>query len=143
MNAKGPSLTVFALAGVMIGVLAVVGIQAAWRYVVAFEADFVPPGLQSRLMHRKSHALQDALEAVLRGKLDRVEPAVARIERYTDAMERFLDTDAYAVFGGEYRRSLDALKEAARRDDRKAAKAAILRVESACIDCHMLLNENE
>lgn len=133
-------LAAVALAAVLIGGLAVVLVQAAWRYVVEFEADFVPPGLKTQLMHRKSDALQDAVDAVLRGRLDRVEPAVNRIASYTEAIEGFLRTDVYERYGGDYRRALESLREAARRQDPEASKAAILRVESACIDCHVMIN---
>jgi hypothetical protein len=90
-------------------------------------------------MRRKSDALQDVLDALLRDRLDRIEPAVDRMAAYTAAIEGYLATDVYQRQGDAYRDALAELRDAAGRNDRDATRAAFTRLEQSCLECHFLI----
>jgi hypothetical protein len=128
-----------ALAGVLVGAAALRGGEALWRAAAESDAERRGPGIEDQLMRRKADALQEVLDALVRDRLDRIEPAAERMAAYTEAIEGFLATDVYRRYGDEYRRALIELRDAAGRDDRNATRAAFARLENSCLECHFLI----
>lgn len=134
-------LVTVALTGILVGAASLWLVQAVWDHAVEFDADPTRrPGVKDQLMRRKSEDLQVLIDALLRGDLDRIEPAARRIASYSEAIYQYLGTDMYKRHGADYEGSLEALIQAAQRRDRDGARDAVLRLEGACIGCHYLLN---
>jgi hypothetical protein len=92
-------------------------------------------------MNRKSSAMQDILEGMIRGDLQRVNKAAKKLEDYGDTIEWYLSHSEYDKHGERFRSSVDALQEAAGQRDVESAKEAILELERSCIECHMVMNQ--
>lgn len=132
-------LVAVAVAGVLFGAGALRLGEVVLQAAVESDAGRRGPGIEDQLMQRKAGALQEVLDALVRDRLDRVEPAADRMAAYTDAIEGYLATDVYRRYGADYRGALVELREAAGRDDREATRAAFGRLENACLECHFLL----
>jgi hypothetical protein len=117
------------------------GAGAVWLYQHAAIRDAGPDGsdLQSQMMRRKSDAMQELLDAVLVGRLERVPARIDRLEQYAGVIDGFLATDMYARQGEAWKAALADLRAAAAADDWPAVREATLAVERACLDCHQLL----
>lgn len=140
---KRNGFLVAGLGGMLLGVLLLLLLQLAqgvWRAAAESDAGRRGVGVKDRLMQRKADALQDVLDALVRGRLERIEPAAERMIDYTAAIEGYLDTDVYRRYGADYLRALEELREAAGREDRAGARAAFGRLENACLECHFLLD---
>jgi len=105
-----------------------------------------PPGgvgLDGAMMHRKSTAMQDILEGMIRGDLRRVETAASRMNEYGNTIEWYLSSAEYQKNGEGFRGAVEDLRVAARDRDVDAAKEATLRLERSCIECHVLMNQRQ
>jgi len=114
-----------------------------WLWQTAGEHDRNPPrgGVPQQLMNRKSSAMQDILEGMIRGDLQRVNKAAKKLEDYGDTIEWYLSHSEYDKHGERFRSSVDALQEAAGQRDVESAKEAIVELERSCIECHMVMNQ--
>lgn len=130
----------YVLAGVLVGGFGVWGVERLWAF--AGELDAEPPrnGVQERFKQRKSDAMHDLLDAMVEGRLDRVEAAAAEIEDSAKGIDDFLSVDAYQEHGQEFFMAVRAVRESARGGDLEATKRATLRLERSCFDCHQQLN---
>jgi hypothetical protein len=105
-----------------------------------------PPGgvgLSGAMMHRKSTAMQDILDGMIRGDLSRVETAAGRMNEYGNTIEWYLSSAEYQKYGEGFRGAVDDLRVAARDRDVDSAKEATLRLERSCIECHVLMNQRQ
>jgi hypothetical protein len=135
------------IAGVSFGTMIFLAIVwfAGWLWQTAGEHDRNPPrgSVPKQLMNRKSSAMMDILEGIIRGDLRRVNIAAKRLETYGNTMEWYISNKEYGQHGEEFRSSLDALQKAAGQRDLEAAKEAVLVLEKSCIECHMVLNQGK
>lgn len=109
--------------------------------VVEYDKNPTRPSLKAEAMRLKSDAMHDVLDAIVEGRMDRVEAAAARMEEFAAGIEGYLATDVYEKYGEDFYGSLEELQVAAGQEDRDAAKEALLRLEQSCIDCHYLINK--
>lgn len=130
-------------AALLAGALAFWGLSVAWRRVAEHGMNPGPPNLKAQAMLRKSRAMRDVLDAMIRGRLDRVEASAARMRRFASGIDGFLATDVYEKYGDDFYTALDDLQDAANQKDQGAAKDAVLRLEKSCIECHLLINQPE
>jgi hypothetical protein len=114
-----------------------------WLWQSAGEHDRNPRsgGVSEALMNRKSSAMQDILEGMIRGDLRRVNTAAQQMDAYGDTMEWYVSQHEYDEHGERFRSSVDALQEAAKQRDVKSAKEAVLELERSCIECHTVMNQ--
>lgn len=92
-------------------------------------------------MHRKTSAMQDILDGMIRGDLRRVETAADQMAAYGNTIEWYLAATEYQNHGESFRGAVDDLRTAARERDMDSAKEATLRLERSCIECHVLMNQ--
>ncbi|MEE4360741.1 MAG: hypothetical protein V2I63_04370 [Pseudomonadales bacterium] len=132
-------LIAVAVTGALVGAGALWLAQTVWHR--AGELDAMPgrPGVKDQLMLRKSQDLQLMIDALVRGRLQQIEPAAMRMSGYARAIEHFVDTDIYRSHGSEFHAALTALRQAASEGDGPAAREALFRLEASCMDCHALL----
>jgi hypothetical protein len=135
------------IAGVSCGTIIFLAIVwfTGWLWQTAGEHDRNPPrgGVPEQLMNRKSSAMQDILEGMIRGDLSRVNAAARRMEAYGDSIEWYLSHYEYDKHGERFRSSVDELQEATGRRDTESAKEAVLGLEKTCIECHMVMNREQ
>ncbi len=135
------------IAGVSCGTIIFLAIVwfAGWLWQTAGEHDRNPPrgSVPKQLMNRKSSAMMDIFEGMIRGDLRRVNVAAKRLETYGNAMGWYISNNEYDQQGEEFRSSLDALQKAAGQRDFEAAKEAVLVLEKSCIECHMVMNREK
>ena len=114
-----------------------------WLWQTAGELDRSPPrgGVSEQLMHRKSSAMQDILDGMIRGDLKEVNAAAKRMENYGFTIEWYVSHSEYDRHGEDFRDSVNALQDATQRRDGESAKEAILALERSCIECHMVMNQ--
>lgn len=127
--------------GVLVGAFLLWFVPLAWRQIAEYDANPVQPGLKYQLMRRKSDAMHDALDAMVEGRLDRVQAEAAEIEQFASTIEDYLATDVYQEYGKEFSQSVEDLQVAASQQDREAVKEAMVRLERTCIECHFLDNQ--
>ena len=131
--------------GVSFGTIVFLAIvwSTRWLWQTAGEHDRNPPrgGVPEQLMNRKSSAMQDILEGMIRGDLQRVNTAAKKMEAYGATIEWYLSHSEYDKHGERFRSSVDALQEAAGQRDVESAKEAVLELERSCIECHMVMNQ--
>lgn len=92
-------------------------------------------------MHRKTNAMHDILDGMIRGDLRRVETAANRMNDYGNTIEWYLSAAEYEKHGENFRGAVDHLRAAAGERDMDSAKEATLRLERSCIECHVLMKE--
>lgn len=122
-----------------------------WLWQRAGEIDRKPPqsGVKEQLMHRKTNAMQDILDGMIRGDLRRVETAANRMNDYGHAIGWYLSVDEsvdksvdkYEHHGEEFHRAVADLLGASRGGDFNSAKEATLRLERSCMECHVVMNK--
>ena len=131
--------------GVAIGVLfsaVSAGVfYAAWNATVEYDADPGRATIGNQLMRRKSATMEDILDGMIYGNLQRVESAAKKMEAYGDTLGTFLTSSEYVDQDREFHASVSDLGTAAADDDLSAAKEATLRLERTCIECHALINQ--
>jgi len=136
-----------AIVGVSFGTMTFLGIvwSVHWLWQTAGEHDRNPPrgGVPEQLMNRKSSAMQDILDGMIRGDLKQVNAAAKRMEAYGDTIEWYLSHSEYDKHGERFRSSVDALQEATGRQDIESAKETVLELERSCIECHMVMNRQK
>lgn len=117
------------------------GACSVWLYQQAalYDATNKPATVKSRVMERKSHALEGLTSVVARGDLRRVAPLLEGLEDSVRVIEAYLDTEMYARYGGQYQSAVASLRSAVEGRNWLAAKEATLAVERSCMDCHQLL----
>ena len=129
--------------GIALGVFFLWFGQFAWQRIQEHDAEPRRAGVKNQLMRRKSAAMDEALQAMLRGNLVRVNAAAVRMRRSAAKIDGFLSTEVYDRYGEDFFGALDDLLAATEANDREGSKEAILRLEKSCIDCHFLINPSE
>jgi hypothetical protein len=142
MISRRPLRLFFAVFGALLALVAIVW-SAYWTWKTAVEIDRQPPrsDFKEQLMHRKTSALQDILEGMIRGDMRLVETAADRMENYGSTIKWYLSAVEYREHGESFRDATDALRAAARAGDLDSAKEATLRLERSCLDCHIQINQ--
>lgn len=127
--------------GTLVFLMSAWSIQWLWR--AAGERDRSPSrgNMAEQLMHRKSSAMQDILDGMVRGDLRRVSTAAKKMKDYGGTIEWYLSYTEYDKLGEEFRTSVNALQAASERRDVESAKEAVLKLERSCIECHMVMNK--
>ena len=133
------------IVGALIASLAIVAIVWAvsrlWQAVAEMDRNPSRSGLVEQLMRRKSKAMKDILDGMIREDFNRLDRGAKWMKSYNAAIEHFLHFPEYERLSDEFSQSLDDLSEAAIRKESNLAKEAVLRLERSCIECHMLLNQ--
>lgn len=131
------------LSAALVGALLVWLFGEIWRYTGEYDANPPQRSLKNQLMRRKSDSMQDALDAIVRGRLDRANAAAVDIEKYASTIDGYLSTDVYEKHGKSFHEAIRDLKRATARSDAELAKEAALRLERSCLECHMLINAHK
>jgi hypothetical protein len=141
MKSRSYVRVIAGVAGVLLA-SAAVSYSVLWLWQTAGEFDRSPPqgGLKEQMMHRKTNAMQEILDGMIRGDLRRVETAASQLNDYGNTINWYLSAEEYEHHGGEFHRAVDDLLGASRRGDSNSAKEATLRLERSCIECHALMN---
>ncbi|MDP1798923.1 MAG: hypothetical protein Q8K78_15620 [Planctomycetaceae bacterium] len=127
------------MACAFLSIAAIVG-SAMWLWQTAAEIDRNPQGgFKEQMMHRKTIAMQDLLDGMIRGDLNRVETAADRLAVYGSTIDWYFPASEHRSHGEEFHHSVDNLIDADRRKDLNSAKEATLRLEKSCMDCHALM----
>lgn len=136
MNLKSLSVLGAALAAAF-----VFGGLSVWVYqkAAAFDEGDNQVSFKGKIMERKSDALQDLLDAVLRGNLKGAGAASLRLQQYSATIDGFLDSDMYVESGQAYTSALQQFREAASGEDWEAVKSAVIAIERSCLECHQVL----
>lgn len=100
-------------------------------------------GLKAQMMHRKSIAMHAILDGIIQGDLTRVKSSANQLVDYEYAIQRHLSSVEYEKHGTDFRTAVEDLIEASTQKDNHSAKEAILRLESSCIECHLLMNRQK
>jgi len=133
------------IAGVSVALLTIAALvwTVMWLWQTAGEIDRNPPqgGLKEQLMHRKTNAMHDILDGMIRGDLRRVETAANRMNDDGNTFEWYLSAAEYKKYGEDFRGAVDDLRTAAGERDMDSAKEATLRLERSCIECHVMMNQ--
>jgi len=128
--------------GVSLAMVAIVSLLI-WLWQTVAEIDRKPPqgGLKEQLMHRKTSAMQDILDGMIRGDLRRVETAANLMAAYDNTIKEYHSTAEYQKHGESFRGAVGDLRAAARERHIDSAKEATLRLERSCLECHVLMNQ--
>ncbi|MAT16413.1 MAG: hypothetical protein CMJ46_14215 [Planctomyces sp.] len=140
MKSEERSWITIILTSAAVGAFLLWGIQSIWH--IATEIDHNPSraGVKSQLMHRKSAAMHDILDAMVAGNLKEVHSEALRMERYGETIDEYLASETYDKSGADFHQAVDDLIVAAAQEESDNAKEAVLRLERSCIECHMILN---
>ena len=129
------------LFGILVGGGTLWFLQLAWRKAGEYDANPRRATIKNPLMRQQAEAMDDVLDEVVYGRLDRVSDAAARMLKCATAIDGFLATDIYINYGDNFHQAIADVKTAAEASDKEAVKDAILRLESSCIECHFLINQ--
>ncbi|MBS3952445.1 MAG: hypothetical protein KGZ88_05805 [Methylomicrobium sp.] len=135
--------TVALLSGALVVVLGVWLFVEVWRYAGEYDKNPSQRNLKNQLMRRKSESMQDILDAIVRGRLNRVNSAAVNMERYAATIDGYLSTDVYEQHGKSFNEAIHDLKRATAQSDAELTKEAALRLERSCLECHMLINAHK
>jgi cytochrome c556 len=127
--------------GIAFGAFALWFVQFALQKVQEHDARPRQANVKNQLMRRKATAMEDALNAIIRGNLAQVNAAAVRMKRSAITIDGYLATEAYEKFGEDFHQSIEELLAATAANDREVSKQAILRLENSCIECHYLINQ--
>jgi hypothetical protein len=138
----GVSAKRLAIGTIAIAAVAVVVWLFLWLWNVVAEIDSNPPrgGLKVGMMHRKSIAMQDIMDGMIRDDWKRVEGAAARLATYGHTIQWYLAVPDYQVNGESFREATKDLRRFVQAQEVESAKEAALRLERSCLDCHIQLN---
>ena len=128
-----------ALACVLFGSFLALGVRALWQL------DGIPATstFKEQMMHRKSRAMAQISDGLVRGDLRRVEASAEHMWEIGQALNWYMSSDLYENHEEIFHDSTNELIEAARQGDHAAAKESALRLERSCIDCHVLINRDQ
>ncbi|MCD2453611.1 cytochrome c [Methylicorpusculum oleiharenae] len=135
--------TVALLSGALVVVLGVRLFVEVWHYAGEYDKNPSQRNLKNQLMRRKSDSMQDILDAIVRGRFNRVNAAAVDMERYAATIDGYLSTDVYEQHGKSFNEAIHDLKRATAQSDAELAKEAALRLERSCLECHMLINAHK
>ncbi len=140
VNVKQVTIGVAAVAVLAIGVWAFM-----WLWNLVVEIDSNPPrgGLKVGMMHRKSVAIQDIMDGMIRDDWDRVGSAAERMATYGHTIQWYLTVREYQANGDSFRDATNDLRRFVSEQDRESAKEAALRLERSCLECHIQMNQQE
>ncbi len=140
-SSKTRNTLLAAACGIVFGIFSLWFVQFAWQQIQEHDARPRRASLKSQLMRRKSAAMDEALQAIIRGNLAKVNAAAVKMKRSAGNIDGFLSTPVYDEHGEEFYRAIDDLLAASGENDRDASRDAILRLEKSCIECHYLINQ--
>jgi hypothetical protein len=106
-----------------------------------YDSDPTRGTLTKQMMHRKSQAMENILDGMIREDYRRLDRGVERMKASSNMIEHFLNFPKYERLSEDFNKSLDDLREAASKKESEPAKEAVLRLERSCIECHILLNQ--
>ena len=135
--------TVVLLSGALVVALGVWLFGEVWRYAAEYDKNPSHRNFKNQLMRRKSDSMQDILDAIVRGRLNRVNAAAVDMERYAATIDGYLSTDVYEKHGKSFNEAIQNLKRATEQNDAELTKEAALRLERSCLECHMLINAHK
>jgi len=128
-----------ALGCVLFGVLMTLVIRGLWQ----LENTPVAGSFKEEMMHRKTRAMAEILEGLVREDLPSVEASAERMRGIGQKVQWYLSSSRYEDNDGVFRDSTHELIEASRRGDYADAKESALRLEMSCIRCHELINREK
>jgi hypothetical protein len=140
---KTPNTLIAVACGVAFGALSLWFLQYALQVARDFDANPQRASFKHQIMRRKADAMDDALHAIVRGDLAKVNAAAVKMKEFASTIDNFLSTDVYRQYGDDFYRSIEDLKIATSENDEDGSKEAILRLEKSCIECHFLINRDK
>jgi hypothetical protein len=127
------------LACMFFGAFLALGVYVFWQL-----DDFrVTRTLKEKMMHRKTRAMAEISDGLVRGDLRRVESSAEDMRRIGQTLDWHLSSPLYENNNEIFRDSTHELIEAARQRDHTAAKESALQLERSCIECHALINREK
>jgi hypothetical protein len=92
------------VSGAFLAILAILS-SVLWLWQTTVEIDRKPPrgGLKEQLTHRKTSAMKDILDEMIRGNLRRVESAADQLAAYGNTIEWYLSSAEYQKQGEIFR----------------------------------------
>ena len=133
-----PTRTVVIYAILCVGFVAVVVLIfiGLLNYVAKLESGPSRNSLTEQLMNRKSVALQEIMDSLVRSDFGGVSKAADKMKRLGDTADWFLRDEDYNDDGVHFRDSTMSLIDSANKKDYEAAALAYDELATSCIDCH-------
>lgn len=130
--------TVVLYVGLSIGLVAIIVLIfiGLLNYVAKLESGPSRNSLTEQLMNRKSVALQEIMDSLVRSDFRGVSKAADKMKRLGDTADWFLRDEDYHDDGAHFRDSTMSLIDSANQKDYEAAALAYDELATSCIDCH-------
>jgi len=124
---------------VLVVVLLIIGL---WNYVAKLDSGPSRNSMTEQLMNRKSVALQEIMDSLVRSDFKGVSKAADKMKRLGDTAAWFLNEQTYLEDGVHFRDSTMSLIDSANKKDYEAAALAYDELATSCIDCHRRILNN-
>ena len=115
-------------------------VEMLWRAAGEIDSRPSQARLTNQLMSGKADTMHDILDEMVAGDLRRVHSAAKRMDRYSEAIDKYLASESYDQFGEEFHDAVDELRAASAQKDFDRANEAVLRLEKSCVTCHRFLD---
>ena len=115
------------------------GVHALWR----MEDIPATSTFKEQMMHRKTQAMEQILDGLVRGDLRRVEKSAEHMKSIGVHVNWYSSSEVYENNNDLFRQLTFYLIDAAQRRDHVAAKESALQLERSCIECHALINREK
>lgn len=118
------------------------GAFLTWAFYAIWQRDnpMENDSFKEQMMHRKTRTMENVLDGLVRGDLNRVKDSADRMWEIGHSLNWYVSSPLYEDNDEVFRQSTAELIEAAREGDYEAAKESALRLERSCIECHALIN---
>jgi len=133
---SGGSFVVFyaILIVVLVAVVALLGFGL--KYAAKLDSGPSRNSMTEQLMNRKSVALQEIMDSLVRSDFRGVSKAADKMKRLGDTAAWYLNENAFPDDGVHFRDSTMSLIDSANKRDYEAAALAYDELATSCIDCH-------
>jgi len=96
-----------------------------------------------QMMHRKTKAMRQIFDGLVRGDTSRVEDAAEDMRSIGLHFDWYSSSEIYENNHERFRQSTSDLIDAAQRGDHNDAKESALELERSCIECHALIHRKQ
>ena len=119
--------------------------QLAWGVHALWQMEDIPATstFKEQMMHRKTQAMEQILDGLVRGDLRRVEKSAEHMKSIGVHVNWYSSSEVYENNNDLFRQLTFDLIDAAQRRDHVAAKESALQLERSCIECHALINREK
>jgi len=124
---------IFIVGFVAVMVLIFIGL---FNYAAKLDSGPLRNGLSEQLMNRKSVALQEIMDSLVRSDFGGVFKAADKMKHLGNTAAWFLDENGFPDDGIHFRDSTMSLIDSANKKDYEGAALAYDELATSCIDCH-------